>query len=300
VVVATPTTMATVTSSTGDLAAWGPQTTSLRSVGDPGSWTGRSTKSAWRWPEREGELPLYVQRMFRVKAFGLLSIQLTCIFVEMLLVEAFLRDLLMKYNNLLEQDVFFLTGMATIVLSSLLHYAGSRFPLNYILLLAMTLVVGVFWGTSPHLPDHLHFQLMGILTVLAAGATLLISLTLGWITGCIADLVVVQTFSLSSPLMTWSAMLVTLLVLALVLMLDAGRMLTHCNPDDFARVIVVMDSALLLVSLPIFLLACCFLADAQSRRALGAAVAAEGEEAGDEESRPAGGGRAEATVAPAP
>jgi len=242
----------------------------------------KSSISSWRWPEKPGEMPLYVQRKFRVKAFGLLGIQLTCVLVEMLLVDRFVRPLMGPWTGMCS-SVFYMSGTFSLGLIFALHFAKDQFPLNYALMCTTTCMVGVFWGMSPlSVYGYLHFQLIGMLAICMLTSTAVVGLgtrkgtdpmlvlhaapAFGWLVACYIDLWITQHWGLSSMLIVFVAMLTTAVLIAMVLVLDTGELLRRCNPDDFARVVVAMDSALLVVGMPIFVLSCCFLhADAHQR-----------------------------------
>lgn len=231
--------------------------------------------SSWRWPAREGELPVYVQRMFRVKAFGLLAIQLTVIFVEMLIVETVLdsgRISLSKDNNI----IFYVLGTLTLCLIISLHFAKDNFPMNYVLILCTTVLVGMCWGlTRAILQSYLNFQLIGILAVVMmvstpmaivltresidSSAAVAFSMFAGWVVASCLDLAITQHFGLSSVTVVAIAIVLTLLLLAMVLVFGAGPLLARCNPDDIVLVIVSMNTALLIMVMPIFVVLCCFL-----------------------------------------
>ncbi|CAE8622483.1 unnamed protein product, partial [Polarella glacialis] len=50
------------------------------------------------------------------------------------------------------------------------------------------------------------------------------------------------------------------LLLLIILMLDAGKYLIRCRPDDFMRVVVAMNSTMIVVvSIPFFVISFCFL-----------------------------------------
>lgn len=220
-------------------------------------------------------MPLYVQRTFRVKAFGLLSAQLVCVFAEMALVEWAVKPQLCPWESF-GKSVFYLVGGLTLGLVICLHHVRDWYPANYLLILGTTLSVGVFWGLSPMSSfSHWHYQLVGMLAVtMGVGAAMaglltrrgldprlvsVLCLLTGWVVASGLDLLVTQYGGTGSLDSVWVAMLTTFTLLSMVLMLDAGLLLVKCNPDDFARVIVMMDSALLVITMPVFVLSCCLL-----------------------------------------
>jgi len=220
-------------------------------------------------------MPIYVQRSFRLKTLGLISVQLTVVFAMMLLVHALVRR---NFDTASEegQMLFYGLGAVTLFLILWLHFLKDNYPVNYILLVLTTLLVGLFWGLTPFVfGSHLHFQVIGILVIammvstIAAGLLtkekadpwriLLVSQFVGWLAGASADALVVTYLGISTAAWTTVAVAISLTLLIGVLLLDAGHLLVKCNPDDFMRVIVAMDSALLVVSMPIFVLSCCLL-----------------------------------------
>merc|ERR1712176_286895 len=77
---------------------------------------------------------------------------------------------------------------------------------------------------------------------------------LGWFLGAGVDLIVAWFVGID---MNW-AVISTAIALALfwVVIYDTGGRFVRCNPDDFIRIIVSMDSAfLIIVNIPIFILA---------------------------------------------
>lgn len=260
--------------STGSDAMW-ESLSSLRRVTTKSSHAAViAMTSAWRWPERPGEMPLYVQRSFRMKAFGLIGLQLVCILLESLAAQRFLVPRL-DAAGLLER-AFLGLGCLAVALIVVLNMAAKRFPVNYALILSTTVVVGVFWGIAPPLIHaSLHFQLIGVLAAsmllstaavalltrqhLSGQAALSMSVLSGWASASCLDLLVVQYWDICPLGVAGLAIAMALVLLVLALLLDAGHLLTKCNPDDFALVVVSMDSALLVVSLPILIIACRFL-----------------------------------------
>mmetsp|Transcript_46034 Transcript_46034/g.121616 ORF Transcript_46034/g.121616 Transcript_46034/m.121616 type:complete len:358 (+) Transcript_46034:77-1150(+) len=238
----------------------------------------RAEMSTWRWPSVPGELPTYVQRNFRVKTFGLIGFQLLLVFGLMVVVDVSLT----RHHGFKSQSQFIFYALGFLALCSilLLHSVREKYPVNYLVLAVVTLVVGVFWGTTRlAFNTWLHFQVIGVLciTMFVAAAMsvvwstqkmepwslLFASLMPGWVVATILDFLIVAMTPAELDIQTSSALvsvcLAFLLMLA-VLVLDVGVMLVKCNPDDFMRVIISMDSALLVVvSMPIFMLSCCIL-----------------------------------------
>lgn len=233
--------------------------------------------SSWRWPRMPGNLPIYVQRSFRLKVFGLITFQLMIVFCVMLVTDGVLHregPQIAKQGSLF-MGLFYSIGSATLLALVLLHVFRQRFPLNYFILAANTVLVGIFWGFAGSVFTlTLHFQVVGVMvvamflaTVLSAALThqkldtrhmLLASLTLGWLAGSVLDLMVAPTFGV--PLSHALVAIGVALLLFCCLLGMAGSLLVQCNPDDFMRVVVVMDAALLVVpSIPFFLVALCLI-----------------------------------------
>jgi len=206
---------------------------------------------------------------------GLISVQLAVVFAMMLLVHVLVRS---HFSTASEegQMLFYGLGAVTLFLILWLHFLKDNYPINYVLLVFTTLLVGLFWGLTPFMFGyHLHFQVIGILVVammvstIAAGLltrekadpwrVLLVSQFVGWLAGSFADVFVMTYLGMSTVAWTMVAVMIALTLLIGVLLLDAGHLLVKCNPDDFMRVVVAMDSALLVVSMPIFVLSCCLL-----------------------------------------
>merc|ERR1712048_240184 len=120
------------------------------------------------------------------------------------------------------------------------------------------------------LTGQLHFHIVGILTCamlvattisaipalnkMEPGKAVTSSLFLGWLTGSFVD-VVVLVFTPDGSLSAVSVAVLFTAGLFLVVIYDVGNLLANGNPDDFMRVIISMDSALLVViSIPIFAL----------------------------------------------
>jgi len=246
----------------------------------PGAAVRRAEVSRWRWPSAPGELPSYVQRSFRFKTFGLLGLQLLVVLAIMAGASLFLEKHRGSSAWMIPPFAFYFLGFLALCGLLFLNFARETYPLNYVALAGVTLLVGAFWGTTRLAFDTwLHFQVIGILcvTMLVAAVVsalcslrkmepwslLLGSLLSGWAVASAADFFAV---SLAPPELgvrpdsALFAVCLSLLLMLAVLVLDAGPMLVKCNPDDFMRVIISMDSALLIVvSVPIFLLSCCVL-----------------------------------------
>ncbi|CAE7599329.1 unnamed protein product [Symbiodinium natans] len=141
-----------------------------------------------------------------------------------------------------------------------------------------TLLSGFFWGmTRSHSDVTMHFQIVGILMFtmcaaavvssvlgskdvkLGSGSMLLASLASGWLFGCVINALVCTVWLPTGSLEVLAATGFSFLLVCIML-LDAGKFLVSCEPDDFMSVIVSMDSSLLvIVSIPFFVLSFCLL-----------------------------------------
>lgn len=217
------------------------------------------------------QLPEYIKRRFRTKTFGLLSVQFAFTFVMMMVLEFALPWEKFGRTSLGTQGAFVGFGITTATLLCVLRaYAGS-YPWNYTLLIIITLLVGGSWGLACSLlAGQLHFHIVGILTVAMPVATMCLafpssdkveperivvtSVFLGWLTGSITDLIVLASMQEGSLSAVSVAVLFTAGLFGVVVY-DVGNLLVAGNPDDFMRVVISMNSALLVViSIPIFAL----------------------------------------------
>jgi len=134
-------------------------------------------------------------------------------------------------------------------------------------------VLGICWGLGGNLLDtKAHIQLLGIICAAMSIATAIQALMLhcdikgwkaiylpllaGWASGSTAMVLVM--LSLGGQ-WRWSLIAVGIsLGQFLWLMMDMGRPLQGGDPDDFMKVVVSMDSTLLvIVSIPLFIAATC-------------------------------------------
>eukprot|EP00931_Biecheleriopsis_adriatica_P005748 TRINITY_DN107230_c0_g1_i1.p1 TRINITY_DN107230_c0_g1~~TRINITY_DN107230_c0_g1_i1.p1 ORF type:complete len:382 (+),score=55.11 TRINITY_DN107230_c0_g1_i1:165-1148(+) len=236
-------------------------------------------RSMWRFPTSPGEMPRYMQRAFRVKTFGLLALQQALVLGIMVAVDHIGKPRLTIAARAIEAQVmFYILGMINLFFIMSLAAVKDRYPCNYVLLALTTVVSGVFWGlTRLVVLTVLHFEIAAILccsmAVAAAMSALLtslekkiqpivvviISIYSGWAVGAaIAVSVMLNVFEIST-LVAFGGAGFSLLLLT-ILILDAGRFLVRCKPDDFMSVIVSMDSTLMVVvSIPFFVLSFCFL-----------------------------------------
>jgi len=205
--------------------------------------------------------------------FGLLSVQFAFTFVMMLILEFALPWERFGRRSTGTQTTFIFVGFLTAALLFALRVLMRKYPWNYLLLLLITLLVGVSWGLSCSvLTGQLHFHIVGIMTIAMPVATIISTVMslhsvepqktvtsaifLGWLAGSFVDLVVLVSLPEGSLSAVSIAILFTAALFAAVVY-DSGDLLVQGNPDDFMRVIISMDSGLLVViSIPIF--AICF------------------------------------------
>lgn len=232
-------------------------------------------------PSEIGKLPKYIQSSFRAKTFSLLTLQFAVVFVEMMVVESFIPEGKKSLRSAVWQYLFLSLGGAVLLSICLLYGYRNSYPKNYILLVAVTISVGAFWGVTSIIDDRrLHNQLIAIMGITMFVATpvsmvftkkmlnpwhaVIGSLLVGWLTGSATVMWFEHGFDHSrSPEVSlmWSmaAMWVALLLLVTVLF-DVGHLLVRCDPDDFLRVIIATNSTLLVVvSVPFLLVVACSL-----------------------------------------
>jgi len=240
-----------------------------------------SGRSFWRFPSGDGTIPYYVQRRFRLKTFALMTLQLMLVFGIMVLVDwarPWEKTPPGHHPEILRQVIFYTIGFLNLVSVVGLYFAKDRYPTNYMLMATTTLLSGVFWGmTRAHSEVTMHFQIVGILmfTMGAAvvsswalatkdpkmpgGSMLLASLAPGWLMGCVINALICTLWLPTGSLEVLAATGFSFLLICIML-LDAGKYLVSCEPDDFMSVIVSMDSSLLvIVSIPFFVLSFCLL-----------------------------------------
>jgi len=216
-----------------------------------------------------------------MKTFGLMSLQLFAVLAIMVLVDfsqLWTRILPDKLPHFAHQVVFYVIGIANLMSVLALYLVKDRYPANYLLMALTTALSGLFWGMTRSQTDiTLHFQIVGILaftmltaTVVSAmlsknefklkGSSLLLaSLGPGWLVGCVTNALVSTLWLPTGSLEVLGALGFSFLLLCIML-LDAGKVLVNCEPDEFMTVIVSMESSLLVVvSIPFFVLSFCLL-----------------------------------------
>jgi len=228
----------------------------------------------WRLPSSAGKMPSYVQRQFRLKAMGLMCVQLLLVIGIMILLDGW------KFLNAQASGVFLAILSALLVMLMLLSSLRSVYPLNYVILAIVTVLAGLAWGLGGEfLPDAMHFQIVAIMCiamVIATGMSWLLSimkwkprdlmvasLVSGGVIGVAADLVFAPLMGSAQQHAAISAAVAVCLLG--VFAWEAGGLLVECNPDTFMSVVVAMDASLLaVVSLTFvwvmafgFLIPCC-------------------------------------------
>jgi len=168
-------------------------------------------------------------------------------------------------------------GFITIGAMTYLQYKHDSYPINYVLLAVVTLLVGAFWAVAalflakldptfkelPYLLIGTSALALGFaaifVTVLPMCCTIrdrflvITTLCLGWLVA--AGLVASTKWWWGIPLECILIAIGATILLFLGLWLHAGQLLEDCNPDDFASVIIASDSVLLVVCLPCYIFA---------------------------------------------
>jgi len=176
------------------------------------------------------------------------------------------------------QVVFYFIGALNFISIMALQTFKDRYPCNYALLVVTTLMSGAFWGLTRGVTDFtIHFQILAILSFTMCSATvvsgiltnletkisgmhiLMLSLMPAWLIASVINA------NLSFLIFHLDALEIAgstgfSFVLILILVVDVGKLLERCHPDDFMAVIVSMNSTLMVVvSIPFFVLTFCFL-----------------------------------------
>eukprot|EP00913_Durusdinium_trenchii_P023140 g21721.t1 len=216
------------------------------------AWSSSDNRSLWRYPSKPGSMPEYLCRAFRIKTFSLMTLQLAVVFSLMVTVDHYqiwsnvLSDPRQgHFQDVGQEVIFYSAGFATLLCIMAMFCLKERFPLNYWLMAVTTVMSGMFWGmTRAVVQTTMHFQIVAILFCSMLGATvasqvlqkqrgpklLILSLAPGWALGASCNVLV------------------------------SRRYLLHCKPDDFMKVVVSMDSTLMVVvSIPFFVLSFCFI-----------------------------------------
>jgi len=222
-------------------------------------------------------MPDYMRRAFRMKCFALVTLQLLCVFLIKMIVDHYRPwHEILDYGQLAyaTQEIFFYaSGVGTLICIAAMQCLREQYPWNYLMIGVTTLVAGFFWGMMRSLVlTSMHFQILGILTVAMAVATVLsrqslrlVSMPLlcllapGWIVGsCLCAFATCMWLEDPDQRILYASIGLSMLLL-IILGMDAGTYLKDCNPDDFMKVIISMNSTLMVVvSIPFFVLSFCF------------------------------------------
>mmetsp|Transcript_45592 Transcript_45592/g.85092 ORF Transcript_45592/g.85092 Transcript_45592/m.85092 type:complete len:359 (-) Transcript_45592:142-1218(-) len=245
-----------------------------------GAWS-EGDRSLWRYPSKPGSVPEYMRRAFRVKTFSLMTLQLAVVFAEMVSIDHYQ----LWYNVLTEmreghfidvgQEVLFYScGFCTLISIMVMFCFKDRYPANYWLIVTTTLLSGFFWGmTRAVVQTTMHFQIVGIICCAMAGGAvassvirevdgpkfLIATLAPGWLVGATVNVLISRVMIQETDRVVLGSTGLSMLLLC-ILSMDAGRYLILCRPDDFMKVIVAMNSTLMVVvSIPFFVLSFCFI-----------------------------------------
>ncbi|CAL1135990.1 unnamed protein product [Cladocopium goreaui] len=153
-----------------------------------------------------------------------------------------------------------------------------RYPFNYLLLALTTVMSGTFWGLTRGLTDFtFHFQILAILAFTMCGAAVISSILAdletkmtgsrilvasvmpAWLVASVINAILTEMIFRLKVMEVVGAIGFSLLLIC-ILLVDVGKLLVRCRPDDFMSVIVAMNSTLMVVvSIPFFFLTFCFL-----------------------------------------
>eukprot|EP00435_Cladocopium_sp_Y103_P051739 s1890_g16.t1 len=244
------------------------------------SWSSWENRSLWRYPSKPGSMPEYMCRAFRVKSFSLMTLQLAVVFTIMLTVDHYrvwtnvLTDLQSgHFQDIGQEVIFYSAGFTTLICIMATFCMKERYPINYWLMAVTTLMSGMFWGmTRAVVQTTMHFQIVAILFCSMMGATvasrvlmqrgpklLILCLAPGWAVGAACNVLVSRLILREVDRIILGSTGLSMLLLCIFSM-DAGRYLLLCRPDDFMKVVVSMNSTLMVVvSIPFFVLSFCFI-----------------------------------------
>ncbi|CAK9090200.1 unnamed protein product [Durusdinium trenchii] len=231
-----------------------------------------------RSPRRRGQAD---ERAFRIKTFSLMTLQLAVVFSLMVTVDHYqiwsnVLSEMQKghFQDVGQEVIFYSAGFATLLCIMAMFCLKERFPLNYWLMAVTTVMSGMFWGmTRAVVQTTMHFQIVAILFCSMLGATvasqvlqkqrgpklLILSLAPGWALGASCNVLVSRLLLRELDRVILGSTGLSMLLLCIFSM-DSGRYLLHCKPDDFMKVVVSMDSTLMVVvSIPFFVLSFCFI-----------------------------------------
>ncbi|CAK9049260.1 unnamed protein product [Durusdinium trenchii] len=245
------------------------------------AWSSSDNRSLWRYPSKPGSMPEYLCRAFRIKTFSLMTLQLAVVFSLMVTVDHYqiwsnVLSEMQKghFQDVGQEVIFYSAGFATLLCIMAMFCLKERFPLNYWLMAVTTVMSGMFWGmTRAVVQTTMHFQIVAILFCSMLGATvasqvlqkqrgpklLILSLAPGWALGASCNVLVSRLLLRELDRVILGSTGLSMLLLCIFSM-DSGRYLLHCKPDDFMKVVVSMDSTLMVVvSIPFFVLSFCFI-----------------------------------------
>lgn len=239
-----------------------------------------SGRSLWRFPTTAGHMPKYMQGAFRMKTFGLMGAQLILVLalsvaIDYLTLWDHLRP---NLGETFSQVIFYFIGAMNLTCILALQTFKDRYPFNYLLLALTTVMSGAFWGLTRGVTDFtLHFQILAILaftmcsaavisyyltnldTKITASRILVASLMPAWLVASVIDAILSEMI-FHLKVMEVAGSIGFSLLLICILLVDVGKLLVRCRPDDFMSVIVAMNSTLMVVvSIPFFVLTFCFL-----------------------------------------
>mmetsp|Transcript_92435 Transcript_92435/g.238640 ORF Transcript_92435/g.238640 Transcript_92435/m.238640 type:complete len:340 (-) Transcript_92435:454-1473(-) len=225
-------------------------------------------RTTWRWPQRPGELPVYIQQRFRSKVFLVVGLQLAVVLLMMCLMDFCIHEWLASIPSGILFCVFAMSSIAFLVALSVVSLS-ERHTLSYVLLLLWTLSTGCCWGIVRLgiMDTWFQYQALGIpcvtmlLSAAIAAATpnvnvdpttlLYVTVMPAWAVGA----VVVTTTSVMLPIPGAASSLVVAVgytagLTSVLLRLDIGH-LRKPDLDEFVGAIVRMDIALLPLGLAI-------------------------------------------------
>ena len=239
-----------------------------------------SGRSLWRFPSTLGDMPRYMQRKFRMKTFSLMAFQLLVVLGLAVLIDFqnFWDVMRPSMGATPSQVMFYFIGALNFISIMALQTFKDRYPCNYALLAVTTLMSGAFWGLTRGVTDFtIHFQILAILSFTMCSATvvsgiltnletkisgmhiLMLSLMPAWLIASVINANLSFLIFHLDPLEIAGSTGFSF-VLILILVVDVGKLLERCHPDDFMAVIVSMNSTLMVVvSIPFFVLTFCFL-----------------------------------------
>lgn len=215
-----------------------------------------------------------------MKTFGLMGVQLIFVLALSVVIDYLkLWDIVRPIlGETFSEVIFYFIGALNLTCILALQGFKDRYPLNYLLLALTTVMSGMFWGLTRGVTDFtLHFQILAILGFTMCGAAvistiladletkmtnsriLLASLMPSWLMASVINAILSESIFHLKVIEVVGSIGFSLLLIC-ILLVDVGKLLVRCRPDDFMSVIVAMNSALMVVvSIPFFVLTFCFL-----------------------------------------